>query len=75
MVSITDTIANTSPSVGASESFALLQTAAYGQVLRGVCFTPTVPDGTPAMPWQALVILAALLMGGAWLALPRGKAA
>ena len=75
MVSITDTIANTSPSVGASESFTLLQTAQYGQVLRGVCFTPTVPDGTPAMPWQALVILAALLMGGAWLALPRGKAA
>jgi len=27
------------------------------------------------MPWQALVVLAALLMGGAWLALPSSRRA
>lgn len=75
LVSITDNLANTSPSVAAGEGFVLLQTAQYGQVLRGISFAPTYATGTPAMPWQALVVLAALLMGGAWLALPSSRRA
>ncbi|HEV3271704.1 MAG TPA: hypothetical protein VGZ93_05930 [Candidatus Methylacidiphilales bacterium] len=63
LVSITDNIANTSPAVGAGETFHLLQTAAYGQVLRGVSFTPiTVATDTPAMPVWGLCLLAGLLL-------------
>jgi len=67
LVSITDNIANTSDVVGAAENFTLLQTAAYGQVLRGVSFAPTGPvaTDTPTMPVWGLVLLAVLLIGAA----------
>jgi uncharacterized protein (TIGR03437 family) len=48
LVSITDTIANTSASVAASEKFTVLETAAAGQVLRGVAVAPTA-GSTPAV--------------------------
>jgi hypothetical protein len=40
LVMINDVLANTSPAVGASEQFTTIETASYGQVLRGVSFTP-----------------------------------
>ncbi len=43
LVAITDSLANTSSTVASTESFTTLQTAAYGQVLRGVSFAP-VPE-------------------------------
>jgi hypothetical protein len=44
LVAITDVVANTNPAVGAAESFVTIRTAGYGEVLRGVSFTPgTVP--------------------------------
>lgn len=51
LVSITDVLANTNPSAAASEEFTLLKTAGYGEVLRGVSFTPgsttTAPPNFP----------------------------
>jgi hypothetical protein len=49
LVSITDTLAATSPS---GESFVTLRTAAYGEVLRGVALAPgsNVTIGTSASP-------------------------
>jgi uncharacterized protein (TIGR03437 family) len=47
LVSITDVIANTSPSAAASESFTTLRTANSGEVLRGVSLTPAA-GSTPA---------------------------
>jgi hypothetical protein len=40
LVVITDNLANTSASAAASEKFATLRTARFGEVLRGVSFTP-----------------------------------
>jgi len=40
LVMINDVLANTSPAAGASERFTTIETASYGQVLRGVSFTP-----------------------------------
>jgi hypothetical protein len=40
LVAINDVLANTNPAVGASEQFTTIETATYGQVLRGVSFTP-----------------------------------
>ena len=40
LVVITDVLANTDPNVAANESFTTLRTAAAGEVLRGVSFTP-----------------------------------
>jgi len=40
LVAITDLLANTNPAVGATESFVTVRTAAFGEVLRGVSFTP-----------------------------------
>jgi hypothetical protein len=46
LVVINDVLANTNPAVGVSEKFTTIETAAYGQVLRGVSFTPIgVPLG------------------------------
>jgi hypothetical protein len=44
LVAITDVIANTSPAVAALESFVTVRTAAFGEVLRGVSFTPSRDD-------------------------------
>lgn len=44
LVAINDIVANTNPAVAVLESFVTLRTAAYGEVLRGVSFTPgTMP--------------------------------
>ncbi len=40
LVSITDNLANTNPAGAAGESFVALKAAQYGEVLRGVSFTP-----------------------------------
>jgi hypothetical protein len=39
LVVITDNLSNVDPAVGAAESFTLLRTAQFGEVLRGVSFT------------------------------------
>jgi hypothetical protein len=58
LVVITDLLTNTSSAAAAQETFVVLRTARYGEVLRGVSFTPAVPatkndckDGS----WQGLV--------------------
>jgi hypothetical protein len=58
LVAITDVLANTSSAAAAQETFVVLRTARFGEVLRGVSFTPAVPatkndckDGS----WQGLV--------------------
>jgi uncharacterized protein (TIGR03437 family) len=56
LVTITDTLANTDPTVAAKETFTTLKTAGFGEVLRGVALAPTagstpsvsVPEITPA---------------------------
>jgi uncharacterized protein (TIGR03437 family) len=48
LVSITDTIANTNAASAATEKFTVLETAAAGQVLRGVALAPTA-GSTPAV--------------------------
>jgi hypothetical protein len=40
LVMIEDVLTNTSPTAAASERFTTIETASYGQVLRGVSFTP-----------------------------------
>jgi hypothetical protein len=49
LVMIADVLANTTASGAANESFVTLETAGYGEVLRGVAFTP----GTLAPPAPA----------------------
>jgi hypothetical protein len=44
LVTITDTVANLDPTVASTETFTVLQTAAFAQVLRGVVFVP--PSGS-----------------------------
>ena len=47
LVSITDTLSYTTKAQAAGESFTLLKTAGFGEVLRGVAFTPgTSTSGT-----------------------------
>ncbi len=55
LVSITDTLANTSAASAASETFTTLRTAAMGEVLRGVSFTPS----STSMPNVPLILSAA----------------
>lgn len=43
LVVVSDVLANTDPNVAANESFGVLRTANYGEVLRGICFTPGTP--------------------------------
>jgi len=40
LVAITDTLSNTTTAQASGETFTVLRTAAYGEVLRGVVFTP-----------------------------------
>jgi hypothetical protein len=49
LFAITDTLADTSPAQASGESFATLETAAYGQVLRGVSFAPVPEPGSIAL--------------------------
>ncbi len=59
LVRITDVLANTSPAVAANEKFALLRTATYGEVLRGVSFTPGTT--APAAPVELPVTVSGLV--------------
>ncbi|HME05777.1 MAG TPA: hypothetical protein VKG25_01955 [Bryobacteraceae bacterium] len=49
LVEITDVIANTNPAAAAQEQFTIVRSAGYGEVLRGIAFTP----GTSAQPAPA----------------------
>ena len=46
LVAITDSVANTDPAAASFEQFTTIRSAGYGEVLRGVSFTP----GTPVSP-------------------------
>ncbi len=65
LVSITDNLSATSAPSG--ESFTTVMPATYGQVIRGVSFTPgtnaTPPAQTPEVPWAPLLPLTALAIG------------
>ena len=56
LVEITDVLANADMTFAATEQFNTLQTSAYGQVLRGVAFTP--------VPEPASMSVFAVAMGG-----------
>jgi len=58
LVAITDVLGNTSSAAAAQETFTVLRTARFGEVLRGVSFTPAVPATTEDCKdsgWQNLV--------------------
>jgi uncharacterized protein (TIGR03437 family) len=55
LVSITDTLANTTASSAAAETFTTLRTAVAGEVLRGIAFSPT----STSMPSAPLILSAA----------------
>ncbi|MBV9406396.1 MAG: hypothetical protein JO211_13710, partial [Acidobacteriaceae bacterium] len=58
LVTIDDVLANTDPSVAAGEQFQVLRTAAYGEVLRGIAFTPGTT--APAAPASISVVSSGL---------------
>jgi hypothetical protein len=47
LVFITDKLRNTNPTAAANERFKVLRTAKYGEVLRGVSFTPGTLSRNP----------------------------
>jgi uncharacterized protein (TIGR03437 family) len=55
LVSITDTLANTTAASAASEAFTTLRTAVAGEVLRGIAFAPS----STSMPNAPLILSAA----------------
>jgi hypothetical protein len=59
LVAITDTLGDTSSSQVSGEDYTVLETAALGQVLRGVAIAPTVP--LPSTVW---LLLSGLGVGG-----------
>jgi uncharacterized protein (TIGR03437 family) len=48
LVSIVDVLANTTAAGAASEQFTTIRSAGYGELLRGVSFTPAAGTATPA---------------------------
>jgi len=58
-VTVTDMLANTSASVASGENYTTLQTANYGQVMRGVSFAPVAAVPEPA----SLALLGAGMLG------------
>ena len=68
LVGIKDTLASTT--LPTNESFYNAMPATYGQVIRGVSFTPATapPVATPEVPATLLLPLAALAIGGGALA-------
>ncbi len=59
MVSITDILANTNPAAAAGEQFTVVKAANYGEVLRGVAFTPG--STAPPAPGSIVVTSSALV--------------
>jgi hypothetical protein len=59
LVAITDTLADTSVAQASTENFTTLDSAEYGEVLRGVSFAPS-PVPLPAAAWLLLSGAAAL---------------
>jgi hypothetical protein len=67
LVDITDNVAATA--LPTTEAFSTVLPATYGQVVRGVSFTPGTgaPSGAlPEAPWAPLIPLSALALGGAY---------
>ena len=54
LVSITDTLADTTAASAANEKFTVLRTANAGEILRGICFAPTAGP-TPAANVPSIV--------------------
>ena len=48
LVKISDVLLNTDPAVGGRESFVTLKPGKFGEVLRGISFTPGTPVSTPS---------------------------
>ena len=59
LVMINDVLANTIPAAAAGEQFTTLRTANYGEVLRGISFTPGTVQ--PAAPASISVVSSGLL--------------
>ncbi|HEX3426497.1 MAG TPA: hypothetical protein VHT30_10235 [Acidimicrobiales bacterium] len=67
LVSITDNLGDTTAAQASTESFSTPMMPTYGQVVRGVSFTPaTGIPGTPVpeVPWAPLLPLSAAIIGG-----------
>jgi uncharacterized protein (TIGR03437 family) len=66
LVSITDTLANTTASGAASETFTTLRTAVAGEILRGISFAPssTTMPNVPVILSAASPSVAAIAAGG-----------
>jgi len=65
LVSITDTLADTTSAQASGETFSTLMAPTYGQVIRGVAFAPTTaPDpNLPEAPWLPLLPISAIVIG------------
>jgi len=59
LVTITDNLANISAAAAAGETFTVIKAAGYGEVLRGVCFTPG--STAPPAPGNIVVTSSALV--------------
>jgi hypothetical protein len=64
LVAITDNLSFTSAGQAANEQFSTLETAAFGQVLRGVSFTPQAVPEPASLVMAATAALAGL--GASW---------
>jgi hypothetical protein len=76
LVTITDTLSFTTAAAASAESFSVLETAPFGQVLRGVSFSPVAPavgPATPVAPPFVLAMLTAALLGLGMLVIGRGN--
>ena len=65
LVSITDNLPATALPTG--ESFSTVMAPTYGQVVRGVSFTPgtgAVSAALPEVPWAPLIPISAAAVGG-----------
>jgi len=61
LVAITDNLSATTAAAVSGESFGTLQTAAYGEVLRGVSFAPTTASAAAVpVPSSILMMLSGL---------------
>jgi hypothetical protein len=75
LVSITDTLADMTAPQATGESFTTVIGPEYGQVVRGVSFTPgTAPaPQTPEVPWALVLPIAAAVVGGGYVYLRRRR--